>query len=275
MHERQAAGEEAWTYNGGEPYAGSQIIDTSGLGPRTWSWIARRYGVECWLLWDVCYFKDIYNDCWDNDVWTDPITYDQRRSGTTWPDWGNGDGTLFYPGTPRGIAGPVESMRLKSWRRGAQDFEYMWLLDRRGSSASVDKLVEGIIPSAFGDAEGGTTSWSKDVSAWEDARMAMGDKLASLPPYAYDYYFAEGYTGEGFHVWLCFGNSAAEEVQVRITYLFNGLPPSERYLAVPALARTTLYVNPDIGEGREFSMTVESTLPLVCERPMYFEYHPP
>jgi len=275
MQDRQAAGEEAWTYNGGEPYAGSQIIDTSGLGPRSWSWIARRYGVECWLLWDVCYFKDIYNDCWDNDVWTDPLTYDQRRSGTTWPDWGNGDGTLFYPGTPRGIAGPVESMRLKSWRRGAQDFEYMWLLDRRGSSATVDELVGRVVPSAFGDAEGGTTSWSKDVSTWEEMRVAMGDELASLPPYAYDYYFAEGYTGEGFHVWLCFGNNAAEEVQVRITYLFNGLPPGERYLAVPAQTRTTLYVNPDIGEGMEFSMTVESTLPLVCERPMYFEYHPP
>ena len=62
---------------------------------------------------------------------------------------------------------------------------------------------------------------------------------------------------------------------MRITYLFNGLPPSERYLTVPALTRTTLYVNPDIGEGREFSMSVESTLPLVCERPIYFEYHPP
>ena len=114
MWERQAAGEEGWTYNGGEPYAGSQIIDTSGLGPRTWAWITHSYGVECWLLWDVCYFKDIYNGFTSNDVWSDPLTYDQRRSGTTWPDWGNGDGTLFYPGTPRGIAGPVGSQRPSS-----------------------------------------------------------------------------------------------------------------------------------------------------------------
>ncbi len=275
MHERQAAGERAWTYNGGEPYSGSQVIDTSGLGPRSWSWISRRYGVECWLLWDVCYFKDIYNGCWDNDVWTDPITYDQRRSGTTWPDWGNGDGTLFYPGTPRGINGPVESMRLKSWRRGAQDFEYMWLLTQRGCGDLVDELVTAMVPSAFGDAEGDPTSWSKDVSTWEEARIAMGNELDSLPPYTYDCFFAEGYAGSGFQVWLCFGNSAHDEVGVKITFFYNSLPPSEHYLSLPPLSRTTVFVNPYVGVGVEFSTMVESTTPVTCERPIYFQYNPP
>ncbi len=110
--------------------------------------------MECWLLWDVCYFHDLYNGCDWNDVWTDPLTFDQRRAGTTWPDWGNGDGTLFYPGTPRGIAGPVSSVRMKNWRRGAQDYEYMWLLDQRGRGSLVDEVVEGMVPYAFGDAEG-------------------------------------------------------------------------------------------------------------------------
>ena len=275
MQERQAAGEHAWTYNGGEPWAGSQIIDTSGLGPRTWPWLARRYGVECWLLWDACYFLDIYNGCTDNDVWTDPLTYDQRRSGTTWPDWGNGDGNLFYPGAPRGIAGPVGSLRLKSWRRGAQDYEYMWLLNRRGRGGFADGLACEIIPYAFGDAEGRSTSWSKDAAAWEDARRRMGDELASLPPYANARYFAEGYSGPGFCVWLCFGNASDDVINVRITYLYNSLPPSERYLTLPPLSRTTLYVNPDVGENMEFSMTVESDGPVSCERPIYFEYDPP
>ncbi len=63
MQARQALGEQAWTYNGGEPYAGSQVIDTPGTAMRTWGWITRRYGVQCWLLWDVCYFHDLYNGC--------------------------------------------------------------------------------------------------------------------------------------------------------------------------------------------------------------------
>ena len=275
MHDRQAAGESAWTYNGGEPFAGSQIMDTSGLGPRTWAWIARRYGVECWLLWDACYFEDIYNDCTDNDVWTDPLTFDQRRSGTTWPDWGNGDGTLFYPGTPRGISGPVGSLRLKSWRRGAQDFEYMWLLEQRGRKDFVDNLTEEVIPYAFADAADSSTSWSKDTSSWEEARISMGNELSSLPPFAYDYYFAEGYTGSGFHVWLCLGNGTPGEAHVRVTYLYNGQPPAEHYLSLPPSTRTTMYVNTDVGEGLEFSMIVESDAQITCERPMYFTYHPP
>jgi hypothetical protein len=274
MWERQAAGEEGWTYNGGEPYAGSQIIDTSGLGPRTWAWITRRYGVECWLLWDVCYFKDIYNGFTSNDVWSDPLTYDQRRSGTTWPDWGNGDGTLFYPGTPRGIVGPVGSLRLKEWRRGAQDYEYMWLLERRGRGESADAIVDGIVPYAFGDAEGKATSWSKDPATWEEARIRMGEELSQIGGYAEDYYFAEGYSGSDFHVWLCFNNPHPEEVYIKITYMYNGLPPGEHYMTLPPSTRTTLYVNSDVGKDQEFSIMVESDIPLVCERPMYFQYQP-
>ena len=83
MQARQALGEQAWTYNGGEPYAGSQVIDTPGTALRTWGWIAQKYGVECWLLWDVCYFHDLYNGCDYNDVWTDPLSFDQRRAGKT------------------------------------------------------------------------------------------------------------------------------------------------------------------------------------------------
>jgi len=274
MQERQAAGEEGWTYNGGEPYAGSQIMDTSGLAPRTWAWIARRYGVECWLLWDACYFRDIYNGFISNDVWSDPLTFDQRRSGTTWPDWGNGDGTLFYPGTPRGITGPVASQRLKAWRRGAQDYEYMWLLERRGRGEFAATIAAEIVPYAFGDAEGRAASWSKDPSVWEEARLRMGEELSEAAGYAEDYYFAEGYTGCDFHVWLCFNNPHPQEAYIKITYMYNGLPPSERYMTLPPSSRTTLYVNSDVGEDREFSMMVESDISLVCERPIYFQYRP-
>ncbi|OFW57340.1 MAG: hypothetical protein A2Y75_06140 [Candidatus Solincola sediminis] len=272
MHERQAAGEHGWTYNGGEPYAGSQIIDTSGVGPRTWAWIARRYGIECWLYWDVCYFHDIYNGCDWNDVWSDPLSFDQRRAPGAWPDWGNGDGTFFYPGLPRGIAGPVSSIRMKSWRRGAQDYEYIWLLDQQGKGTLANTIDERIIPYAYGDAEGRNTSWSKDAVVWEEARCEMGRELSAFAGYENSYYFAEGYSGSGFSTWLCFGNSLGVPVRTRVTYLYNGQSPTERYLTLPALSRTTLYVNSDVGPDHEFSMIVESEYPVVCERPMYFTY---
>lgn len=276
MHERQAADEHGWTYNGGEPYAGSQVIDTSGVGPRSWAWIARRYGIECWLYWEVCYFHDIYNGCDWNDVWSDPISFDSRRATwETWPDWGNGDGTWFYPGLPRGIAGPISSIRMKSWRRGAQDYEYMWLLDQQGKGDLANAIDTRIIPYAYGDAEGRETSWSKDAAVWEEARREMGRELSASAGYENRYYFAEGYTGTGFSTWLCFGNSESVPVRVRVTYLYNNREPGERYLTLPPLSRTTLYVNSDVGEGYEFSMIVEAEMAVVCERPMYFDYHPP
>ena len=221
MQARQALGEHAWTYNGGEPYAGSQIIDTPGTAMRTWGWIAHKYGVECWLEWDVCYFHDLYNGESDNDVWTDPLSFDQRHAGGAWPDYGNGDGTLFYPGTPRGIAGPVSSVRMKNWRRGAQDYEYMWLLDQQGRGSLVDQVVNGVVPYAFGDAEGKSTSWSDDPAVWEAARLQLGEALDGHTAYPYRYYFAEGYTGEGFQEYLCLGNPGSGDAHVFIDYFFS------------------------------------------------------
>jgi cysteinyl-tRNA synthetase len=274
MQARQTLGEHAWTYNGGEPYAGSQVIDTPGVAPRTWAWIAQEYGVECWLLWDVCYFHDIYNGESGNDVWSDSITYDQRHSGTTWPDWGNGDGTLFYPGTPRGIAGPVASQRMKSWRRGAQDYEYMWLLRQQGQGALVDGILREVVPYAFGDAEGRTTGWSDDPAVWEEARYRMGEALAAHAEYPYRYYFAEGYTGAGFQEYLCLGNPGPSDAHIFIDYFFSGGGSSSQALTVPAASRRTVDVNAWVGPDREVAAVIYADRYIGAERPMYFSYGP-
>ncbi len=92
-----------WTYNGTPPAAGSMVIDAAGPSLRTWGWIAARYGVELWYAWEGTYFADRYNGGGPTDVLTDPLTYDQRRKRLRNPDWGNGDGVLFYP-PPQGAS---------------------------------------------------------------------------------------------------------------------------------------------------------------------------
>jgi len=81
---------------------------------------------------------------------------------TAWKDqyrWGgNGDGTLFYPGAPKGFRGspaiggehdiPIESMRLKRIRDGREDYELMRAASRSGANGA-DK-VEAALRDALG-----------------------------------------------------------------------------------------------------------------------------
>ncbi len=66
---------------------------------------------------------------------------------------GNGDGTLFYPGTPAMIGGPVgsdipiESMRLKRMRDGRQDYEYLQYLSQHGHDAQARQIASTLLPS--------------------------------------------------------------------------------------------------------------------------------
>ena len=182
MDERRAAGERTWTYNGGKPYAGSQVIDTDGLGMRTWAWLAYKYNVECWLYWHCMYWKDIYNNPEaDNDVWNDPVTYDQRRKGNGGEDWGNGDGTLFYPGYDVGVDGPVSSQRMKVLRRGLQDYEYMWLLGEQGKADTAERIVNSVVRYGLGDADGRKVGWSTNPDDWDAAREEMAKQIAGGP----------------------------------------------------------------------------------------------
>ncbi len=95
-------------------------------------------------------------------------------------------------------------------------------------------------------------------------------------PTSYDWYFAEGYTGEGFEEWLCLanpGSGAEDDAAVKVTYLFNGeRDPETVTYAVDAGTRTTVDVKGAVGEGMEVSIKVESDKPVVAERPVYFSY---
>lgn len=75
-------------------------------------------------------------------AWTDQSSFD-----------GNGDGTLFYPGTPAMIGGehdiPVESMRLKRIRDGREDFEYLTMLGRRGEEAEARRIARELLPAMY------------------------------------------------------------------------------------------------------------------------------
>jgi Glycoside hydrolase 123 N-terminal domain/Glycoside hydrolase 123, catalytic domain len=76
---------------------------------------------------------------------------------TAWTDQyrfgGNGDGTLFYPGTPDRVGGsdpiPIESMRMKLVRDGYQDYEYLAWLAAHGNRAQAKQVAKGLFPRMY------------------------------------------------------------------------------------------------------------------------------
>jgi hypothetical protein len=162
---------DRWTYNGKPPRAGSMVLDTRTPGMRTWGWIAHRYNIPVWYVWDALYWHDRHNlkrrklalpgPAFSR---TDAITFDDGD------DRGNLDGVLALP-TAAGTCQPT--LRLAALRRGLQDRALLELAARCDPAATA-KLAAEIVPRALGDApDTGTPAWPADEATWETARRKL------------------------------------------------------------------------------------------------------
>ena len=159
-----------WTYNGAPPSAGSLVIDTVGTALRSWGWIAARYDLELWYVWEGTYYADRYNDGGPTDVFANPLTFDQRRKQSPHADWGNGDGVLVYPAKE----GPWPSLRLKALRRGLQDRALLQALAACGAGDVVAKETRALVPRALDEGRG-AAAWPAAEAPWEAARNRSYD----------------------------------------------------------------------------------------------------
>ncbi len=102
------------------------------------------------------------------------------RLDSAWRDqfqsYGNGDGTLFYPGTPATIGGnsevPVPSMRLKLIRLGLQDYEWLKAVSDAGDPEYARRVARRIVPSAW--------LVPDDGSLFEQARICLIQRYLQL-----------------------------------------------------------------------------------------------
>ncbi len=100
----------------------------------------------------------------------------------------------------------------------------------------------------------------------------LGIQTAAAGP-STTWYFAEGYTGDGFNTWLTFENPTTSEITATITYYFSdGSAPVTRIKTLAPFARKTVDVNTDVGSGKDVAIKIESTINIVAERSMYFNY---
>ncbi|HEX6838438.1 MAG TPA: glycoside hydrolase domain-containing protein, partial [Polyangia bacterium] len=114
----------------------THMIDAPATQNRAMEWQAWRQKAGGELYYDTTYAFT------RGDAWTNQFYFG-----------GNGDGTLFYPGTPAKIGGtsqvPIASLRLKLIREGMEDYEYFKALADAGDPAMADAEAAALTPAAY------------------------------------------------------------------------------------------------------------------------------
>lgn len=144
-----------------QPGAGwpSYMLDRSAAKVRAQEWVTFLGGATGELYYQTVGML--------STAWTDQYRFN-----------GNGDGTLFYPGTTERIGGstpvPVASMRLKLIRLGVQDYEWLKRVSDAGDPDFARRVARELIPSA--------SQVSDDGEAFERARLKLIQRYLELKP---------------------------------------------------------------------------------------------
>jgi hypothetical protein len=85
--------------------------------------------------------------------------------------------------------------------------------------------------------------------------------------------FAEGTTRGGFEEWLVLQNPNDSTATVQVSYLLGDGSTKMEKIEVGKKSRYTRDVNAAVGPDKDVSMRVTSDLPIMAERPLYFDYH--
>jgi hypothetical protein len=194
-----------YMYNGARPASGSFATEDDGVALRELAWGQYKVGVDRWFYWESTYYVNY--QCYGYD---DPKAYvnlfqqaqtygcydgDDDSLGQAGWNYFNGDGVLFYPGTDTrcseenyGVMGPFASLRLKHWRRGIQDVDYLTLaaaINPTRTAQIVDEVVPRVLwEYGVSDPDDPTwvltdISWSTDPDHWEAARAELADIIES------------------------------------------------------------------------------------------------
>jgi len=188
-------GKQLWMYNDGRPGVGTLDTEDDGTAPRTLPWAQYKKGASGWYYWhaNLTGTSNLFQSAttWGSQTYSDQYLGMYGSNGTT-----NGNGVLVYPGTDvmnrsdsYGVDGPFASLRLKEWRRGIQDADYLSLAAQI-NPAAVQSIVNSVMPKALwenpapqGDPSWfiGGISWSADPDVWEAARAQLAQIISGSP----------------------------------------------------------------------------------------------
>jgi hypothetical protein len=137
----------------------SYMIDAPATAARAMGTLAWLEGISGELYFDTVY---AYHE---GDPWK-----------SQWAFGGNGDGTLFYPGTPEHLGGrrdfPVESLRLVQVSRSLADHAYLTLCAQLGDPSLARAEARALAPSLRG--------FSRDPRAYAQMREHLAARIEAL-----------------------------------------------------------------------------------------------
>ena len=146
----------------------SYAIDTDATRNRALEWMSFTFGASGELYYEMTqsYFS--------GDPWVSQYAFG-----------GNGDGTLFYPGTAAKIGGqteiPVESLRLKGIRDGMEDYELLHLAAQLGYGDQAKAIALAVYPHAY---QGFTTPAQLESARAQLAALILHALGKDQPPAA-------------------------------------------------------------------------------------------
>jgi kumamolisin len=150
------------------------------------------------------------------------------------------------------------------------------------TSGTNDPFGDGqnIYPATTGyDMTTGLGSYNALALASDLEKLAKALTNSRSAPASTKWYFAEGSVGNSFHEYLTLLNpGATQAATVTITYLFSNKAPVTVQHTVSASTRSTVDVNADLHVAlsdpqQAISAIVSSNIPIVAERPLYFDLH--
>lgn len=146
----------------------SYMVDATPVRNRVFQWLAFINNIQGELYYaaDYCFYAHGgTSDCPGTDPWSSVYAFG-----------GNGDGTLFYPGTVAKVGGttpiPISSIRLKLIRDGMEDYEYLKALSDAGEDTFARSTAATFITNSY--------TINNDPQAMADARETLGSELHRL-----------------------------------------------------------------------------------------------
>jgi hypothetical protein len=187
-------------YNGTRPFSGTMALDDDGVAWYVNNWMQFKLKQDHWFVWEGTNYNDTNNGMGETPVFRQAKTFGPNASfstnfGWTSGSYSNSDGLMMYPGTDLvfkqdnySVDGPIASLRLKLWRRGIQDFDYLTLASRI-DPAAVDRIVRRILPRVvyeYGVEDPldptyvhTAESWSLDPDVWDRAREELAQIISN------------------------------------------------------------------------------------------------